>query len=152
MPQKKYFVTLTEAERQTLWELIKKGTLAARKLTRAHILLLADEGQSDDAIADALHVGRATVGRVRQRFVEEGVEAALSERPRPGKPPLLDAKQEAYVIATVCSTPPEGSARWSLRLLADEVVRLSIVDAISHETVRRTLKKTSSSLGKSMNG
>jgi transposase len=152
MPQKKYLVTLTEAERRTLWELIKKGTLAARKLARAHILLLADEGQSDEAIAGALHVGRATVGRVRQRFVEEGVEAALSERPRPGKTPLLDAKQEAYVIATVCSSPPEGRARWSLRLLADEVVRLSIVDGISHETVRRTLKKTSSSRGKSMSG
>jgi transposase len=123
--------------------LIKKGTLAARKLARAHILLLADEGQRDEAIAAALHVGTATVGRVRQRFVEEGVEAALSERPRPGKTALLDAKQEAYVIATVCASPPEGHARWSLRLLADEVVRLSIVDTISHETVRRTLKKTS---------
>ena len=142
MPQKKYLVTLTEEERRTLWALIKKGTLAARKLARAHILLLADEGQRDEAIAAALHVGRATVGRVRQRFVEEGVEAALSERPRPGKAPLLDAKQEAYVIATVCASPPEGHARWSLRLLADEVVRLSIVDTISHETVRRTLKKT----------
>lgn len=89
-----------------------------------------------------MHIGRRTVERVRQRFVEEGVDAALSERPRPGKSPLLDAKQEAYLIATTCSTPPDGRARWSVRLLADEVVRLSIVDSISRETVRRTLKKT----------
>lgn len=142
MPTKKYLVTLTEEERSTLWELIKKGSLAARKLSRAHILLLADEGRTDDVIAAALHVGSATVERTRKRFVEEGVDAALSERPRPGKTPLLDAKQEAYVIATTCSTPPEGQARWSVRLLASELVQLGIVDTISRETVRRTLKKT----------
>jgi transposase len=141
MPAKKYLVTLTEDERRTLRELLKKGTLAARKLTRAHILLLADEGHRDDEIAVALHVGRATVERVRKRFVEEGLEDALSERPRPGKARLLDAKQEAYIIATACSTPPQGQARWSVRLLADEVVQLGIVEAISRETVRRTLKK-----------
>lgn len=152
MPKKKYIVTLTEDERLSLRELIKKGSVPARKLARAHILLLADEGRADGAIGAALHVGRATVERVRKRFVEEGVEAALSERARPGKRPLLDAKQEAYVIATVCSTPPAGQARWSLRLLADEVVRLSIVDTISHETVRRTLKKTFSSPGRSKSG
>ena len=143
MPNKKYLVTLNEDERGSLRELIKKGSLAARKLSRAHILLLADEGRSDEEIASALHVGRATVERVRKRFVEEGVDVALAERPRPGKTPLLDAKQEAYVIATTCSTPPEGQARWSVRLLADELVRLGIVETISRETVRRTLKKTS---------
>lgn len=142
MPTKKYLVTLTEEERSTLWELIKKGSLAARTLSRAHILLLADEGRTDDVIAAALHVGSATVERTRKRFVEEGVDVALSERPRPGKAPLLDAKQEAYVIATTCSTPPEGQARWSVRLLASELVQLGIVDTISRETVRRTLKKT----------
>lgn len=152
MPSKKYLVTLTEEERGTLRELIKKGALAARKLARAHILLLADKAQTDEAIAAALHVGRATVGRVRERFVEEGLEAALSERPRPGKKPLLDAKQEAYVIATACSTPPEGCARWSVRLLAEEVVHLGITDAISYETVRRTLKKTFLSPGTSRSG
>lgn len=139
---KKYLVTLTEEERGMLRDLTKKGTLSARKLARAHTLLLADEGRTDEAIAAALHIGRRTVERVRQRFVEEGIDAALSERPRPGKSPLLDAKQEAYLIATTCSTPPDGRARWSVRLLADEVVRLSIVDSISRETVRRTLKKT----------
>ena len=141
MPAKKYLVTLTEDERRTLRELLKKGSLAARKLTRAHILLLADEGHRDDEIAAALHVGRATVERVRKRFVEEGLQDALSERPRPGKARLLDAKQEAYIIATACSTPPQGQARWSVRLLADELVQLGIVEAISRETVRRTLKK-----------
>jgi transposase len=141
--RKKYLVTLTEQERASLHDLIKKGTLAARKLARAHILLLADEGRADEAIAAALHVGRATVERIRKRFVEDGFEAALSERARPGKARLLDAKQEAYLIATACSTPPEGQARWSVRLLADEVVRLGVIDTISRETVRRTLKKTS---------
>lgn len=152
MPAKKYLVTLNEEEGRTLRELIKKGTLAARKLSRAHILLLADEGRTDDEIAAALHVGRATVERVRKRFVEDGFEEALRERPRPGKVPLLDGKQEAYIIATACSTPPEGRARWSVRLLAGEVVRLGIVEEISRETIRRTLKKTISSPGRSRNG
>src|SRR5689334_15341404 len=92
---KKYLVTLTDVERTTLRDLLKKGSLAARKLARAHILLLADEGRTDDAIAQALHVGRATVERVRKRFVEGDLEAALCEQPRPGKKVLLDAKQEA---------------------------------------------------------
>ena len=149
MPAKKYLVTLNEEEGRTLRELIKKGTLAARKLSRAHILLLADEGRTDDEIAAALHVGRATVERVRKRFVEDGFEEALRERPRPGKVPLLDGKQEAYIIATACSTPPEGRARWSVRLLAGD---LGIVEEISRETIRRTLKKTISSPGRSRNG
>jgi len=152
MPAKRYIVTLTDEERHTLCDLLKKGPLAARKLARAHILLLADEGRPDDEIAAALHVGRATVERVRKRFVEDGFEDALTERPRPGKPALLDAKQEAYVIATACSSPPSGRARWSVRLLADELVRRSIVDEISRETVRRTLKKTFSSPGRLRNG
>ncbi len=150
--RKKYIVSLTDDERGTLCDLLKKGTLAARKLARAHILLLADEGRTDDLIAQALHVGRATVERVRKRFVEGDLEAALSEQPRPGKKALLDAKQEAYVIATACTTPPEGQARWSIRLLADEVVRLAIVETISRETIRRTLKKTNLSPGRSRNG
>ncbi|NJN18205.1 MAG: IS630 family transposase [Oscillochloris sp.] len=142
MPTKTYLVTLTDEERHDLRALITKGTLAARKLTRAHILLLADEGRTDATIAAALHVGTATIARIRKRFVEEGVEAALSERPRPGKAPVLDAKHEAYVIATACSAPPEGQARWSIRLLTDTVVQLGMVDAVSRETIRRTLKKT----------
>jgi transposase len=149
---KKYIVDLTDAERTQLLDLIKKGALGARKLTRAHILLSADEGVSDAAIAAALHVGERTVERTRQKFVEGNLEYALSERPRPGAKRKLDAKQEARLIATACSTPPEGQKRWTMQLLADELVALSLVDAISDETVRRTLKKTSSSPGVSRNG
>jgi transposase len=140
--RKKYLVTLTADERSHLLELIKKGTAAARKLTRAHILLRADEGASDQAIADTLHVHRTTVERTRQKFVEGNLEAALSERPRPGGKRKLDPKQEARLIAVACSTPPEGQKRWTMQLLADELVTLEVVDTISDETVRRTLKKT----------
>ena len=145
---KKYVVTLTADEQTQLLDLIKKGTLAARKLTRAHILLRASEGETDEAIAASLHIHRTTVERTRQRFVEGNLEAALSERPRPGGKPKLSAKQEARLIATACSAPPEGQKRWTLHLLADELVALSVVDTISDETVRRRLKKTFSSPGK----
>ena len=140
--RKKYIVTLTAEERSQLLDLIKKGTLSARKLTRAHILLRADEGATDQAIAAALHVHRTTIERTRQKFVEGNLDAALSERARPGGKRKLDAKQEARLIAIACSRPPEGQKRWTLQLLADELVALSLVDTISDETVRRTLKKT----------
>jgi transposase len=149
---KKYIVDLTDAERIELHELIKKGTLAARKLTRAHILLRADEGATDAAIALALHIGERTVERTRQKFVEGNLEAALAESPRPGAKRKLDTKQEARLIATACSTPPEGQKRWTMQLLADELVALQLVDTISDETVRRTLKKTSLSPGALRNG
>lgn len=119
----------------------KKGRVSARKLTRAHILLQAGAGAADHAIATALHIGRATVERTRKRFVEEGVEAALSERPRPGGRPKLDGKQAALVVALACSTPPEGRTRWTMQLLANKVIERRVIDAISDETVRRTLKK-----------
>ena len=140
---KKYIVDLSDTERSELRELIKKGTLAARKLTRAHILLQAHEGATDAAIAAALHVGERTVERTRQKFVLGNLAYALAERPRPGGKRKLDAKQEARLIATACSTPPEGRKRWTLQLLADELVALQVVESISDETVRRTLKKTS---------
>jgi transposase len=149
---KKYIVDLTDAERTQLLDLIRKGTLGARKLTRAQILLGADEGASDAAIASVLHVAERTVERTRQKFVEGNLEYALSERPRKGAKRKLDALQEAHLIATTCSTPPEGQKRWTMQLLADELVALSLVDAISDETVRRTLKKTFSSPGASRNG
>jgi transposase len=104
-------------------------------------LLLADEGGADAAIAAALHVHRATVERTRPRFVEGGIERALHDRPRPGSRPKLDRKQEAFLVALACSAPPDGRARWTMQLLADRLVALEIVDAISDETVRRTLKK-----------
>jgi transposase len=149
---KRYLVTLSEDERAHLLALTKKGTLSARKLTRAHILLQADAGAMDAAIAAALHVGIATVERVRKRFVEEGLEGALRERPRPGGHRKLDGKQEAFLIALACSTPPEGRTCWTMQLLAGKLVELRVVDAISDETVRRTLKKTSSSRGRRRRG
>ena len=139
---KRYIVDLTADERAGLLALLNKGVAPARKLTRARILLLADEGGTDREIAAALHVHPATVERTRRRFVEGGVERALSERPRPGGRPKLDGKQEAYLIALACSRAPEGRAQWTMQLLADRLVELRVVDAISDETVRRTLKKT----------
>jgi hypothetical protein len=139
---KKYIVDLTDAERTELRDLIKKGTLKARKLSRAHILLRADEDATDAAIAQALHVSIRTVERTRQKFVEGNLAVALSERPRPGAQRKLDIKGEAHLVALACSTPPEGQAVWSMWLLADELVALGLVETISDETVRRTLKKT----------
>lgn len=139
--RKIYVVTLTDDERTTLLDLTKKGAAAARKITRAHILLQAADGASDQAIADALHVGRATVERTRKRFVDGNLDRALTDLPRPGAKPKLDGKQEALLIATACSTPPEPRARWTMQLLADTLVTLKVVESISDETVRRTLKK-----------
>ena len=140
---KKYIVDLTDAERTELRDLIKKGTAKARELSRAHILLHADEDATDAAIAQALHVSIRTVERTRQKFVEGNLAFALSERPRPGAQRKLDAKGEAHLVALACSTPPEGQAVWTMWLLADELVALGLVEAISDETVRRTLKKPS---------
>lgn len=145
--RKKYLVTLTEAERTTLHDLTKKGKVAARKLTRAHVLLQADAAASDDTIAAALHIGRATVERTRKRFVEQGLEGALSERPRPGAKRKLDGLAEATLVAWTCSSPPDDRSCWTMQMLADKLIELKLVDTISDETVRRTLKKTNSSLG-----
>jgi transposase len=149
---KKYIVTLTDEEQAPLHTLTKRGTVAARRLTRAHLLLQADAGLPDEAIAQALHIGTATGERIRKRFVEEGLEVALRERPRPGGPRKLDGKQEALLIALACSAPPEGRTCWTMQLLADKLVELRVVDAIADETVRRTLKKTSSSRGRRRHG
>jgi transposase len=139
--RKRYIVDLTEAERTDLRCAIRKGIASARRLTRARVLLLADAGETDEKIAAALHVHPTTVERIRQRFVAGGVERALRDQPRPGGRPKLDRKQEAFLIALACSAPPNGRARWTMQLLADRLVALEIVDAISDETVRRTLKK-----------
>jgi transposase len=143
MAAKRYVVTLADEEHTQLLALTKKGRVAARRLTRAHILLQAAAGATQEAIAAALHIGRATVVRICKRFVEEGLEAALRDRPRPGAQRKLDGKQGAFLIALACSSPPEGRTCWSMQLLADKLVELRVVDAISDETVRRTLKKTS---------
>lgn len=148
---KKYVVDLTEVERRQLFDLTSKGKVSARKLKRAHILLLADEGRSDEAIASALHVSVPTVERIRRRFVTGNLDHALTEMMRPGARRKLDGKQEAFLVATVCSTPPEGRRCWTMQLLADRLVELKVVDSISDDTVRRTLKKTISSPGKKRN-
>ena len=149
MPAKKYIVSLTSEERDQLEALLKRGRVGARVSARARILLHAAEGATDAAIAAAVRVGEATVERTRQKLVEGGLDWALRERPRPGGKRKLDGKQEAFLVATACSTPPDGRPRWTLQMLADRLVevRLVLVDAISDETVRRTLQKTSSSRG-----
>lgn len=152
MPATKYIVDLSEKEREQLLQLIRKGSSSARKLTRARILLKANEGLTDQQVARALDVGTATVGRVRQRLVEEGLESALNERPRPGQRPKLTGRQEAHLIAVACTSPPAGHARWTLRLLAGKVVELGLADAIAPETVRKILKKQSLSPGRKSSG
>ena len=146
MPKKKYLVTLDDEEREQLEHLLHSGTHTTRKVPRARILLKAAEGAEDSAIAAALSIGRATVERTRQRFVEEGL-GALEERPRPGTQPKLDAQAQARLIAEACSTAPEGRKRWTLHLLADRVVTLGLAASYSYESVRRVLKKRSSSHG-----
>jgi transposase len=138
---KKYLVTLTGEEREVLLALTTRGKVAARQLTRAHILLQADAGAPDEAIARALHAGMATVERVRKRFVEQGLEAALTERPRPGGRRRLDGRAEAFLVALACSTPPDERKCWTMQLLADTLVDLTDTDKVSADTVRRALKK-----------
>jgi transposase len=148
---KRYRVTLTAEERGELGRMIARGKADARKLAHARVLLQADEAEGgparvDGDVASALDVSVRTVERVRQRFVEQGLAAALLPKPSPrlyGR--KLDGEQEAHLLALACAAPPEGKARWSLRLLAERMVALEQVDTLSHETVRQTLKKTKSS-------
>lgn len=149
---KRYVVSLSDEERTELLVLTRKGTQRARKCRRAQILLLADEGQTDAQIAAALHAGIATVERLRKRCVEVGLEAALNDKPRPGRERKLDGKQEAFLVALACSPPPEGRAQWSMQLLADQMVTLGVVGELSDETVRRRLKETNCSPGASRVG
>jgi Homeodomain-like domain len=149
--KKKYPVILSETERDDLKSLITSGSATARKLAHARILLKADEspegdGWVDERIAEAVESSQPTVSRVRKQYCCEGLEAALNRRP-PNREyrRKLDGQQEARLVALACSEPPEGHARWSLRLLADKVVELEIVEEVSYQTVRRTLKKTNSS-------
>ena len=153
MPSKQYKVTLSEEERTVLFDLISKGKAAARKLTRARILLKADQSQgepawSDQQISEALNVDRSTVERTRKAFVEESMQAALSRkrRCRPGNQ-KFDGQKEAHLIAIACSPAPQGRERWTLQLLADKMVQLNHFESISYEAVRQVLKKTNLSLG-----
>jgi hypothetical protein len=153
MRQTKYAVTLTEAERAQLRTLVGSGDAPARMLTRPRILLKANQGEggpgwTDAAIAGALDVHPTTVARVRRAFVEGGREAALArQRPDRVYPRRLDGAAEAHLVALACADPPPGRERWTLRLLAGELVRLEVVPTVSHETVRRTLKQTLSNPG-----
>jgi len=147
MARKKYIVQLTDEERQELLAMTRKGTIKARKMKRALILLKADEGLTDPEIMAAVQVSRPTVERIRKRFVEGGLERALQENPRPGQKRKLDGRGEAVLIALACSEAPPGHGHWTLRLLANKLVEMEVVESISHETVRLTLKKTLSSPG-----
>ena len=122
------------------------------KVKRALILCKADEGLSDQDIAESVYVGASTVGRVRRRFVLEGLESALNERPRPGQKRKLTPKQQAHMIAIACTDAPDGHTHWTLQLLADKVVELEFASSISLETVRKIIKKTSSSPGRTRSG
>jgi len=144
---KRYLVDLTNDEREILLGLTRKGKTAARRLKRAQILLAAADGRTDQTIAATVRCSVATVERTRKRFAAGGLDWALSEAPRPGAKRKLDGKQEAYLVALACSDPPAGREHWTMQLLADRLVTLAVTDAISDETVRRLLKKTSSSRG-----
>lgn len=150
---KKYIISLTSEERQTLEQLTRTGKAPAYKLNHARILLKADINQDkggwiDKDISQALDISISTIERVRQLFVEVGLEAALSRQPpRNTKPRILDGEQEAHLIAITCSQPPEGYARCTLRLLAERMVELEYIESICHETIRQTLKKMTLSPG-----
>ena len=148
---KKYIVRLTGEEREPLEAMVSKGKTSARKIVHAQILLKADRdgpNWTDEEISEAFGVHTSTVRSIRERFVNEGLESALN-RKKQAKPPrerILDGAKEAQLLAVACGSPPDGRARWTLHLLAGKLVEMRLVETISHETVRRTLKKTSSSL------
>lgn len=147
MSQKSHCVKLSQLERQYLQKIVESGKNKARKITRCRILLLADKskGKTDKEISNALGVCLATIFNIRRRYCAQGAEHAIREAPRSGQPPKFTGKSTAKITALACSKPPEGRARWSLRLLADRVVELDIVETISHQSIRNILKKTSSS-------
>lgn len=153
MPQKRYIVALSCEGRETLESLTTTGKTFVYKLNHARILLKADINQEgggwrDQDISDALDISVSTIERVRQRFVAQSLEVALGRQtPSRTKPRLLDGEQAAHLIALACAETPEGQGKWSLRLLADQLVELGYVESISHETVRQTLKKTNSNPG-----
>ena len=149
---KRYRVTLTDTERDRLVSLSRKRTASVRMVRRAQALLLAAEDKTDEEIAEQLRMGVTTLERLRRRFVEEGLEASLRERPRPGARPKLGPKEQAFVVALACTKPPEGRHRWTMQMLADRVVELELVPDISDEAIRRLLKRTSSSPGSRRRG
>ena len=145
--QKQWVVQLSDDERQQLTEMTRKGVHSARVMTRARLLLLSDGGLLDRDVAERQGVSTATVASIRRKYTEGGLQAALYEKARPKQPPKLNAQQTAILIAEVCSSP-DGREKWTMQLLADRLVTLGVVDRISDETVRRTLKKTRSNRGR----
>ena len=148
---KKYIIDLGAEERDELQRLLRSGKTATRKATRARILLKADDGLSDEQIAEEVSTSVPTIERVRKRFVEESLKC-LHEHSRPGQKLKLDPKAEAHLVAVACSQAPAGRRRWTLRLLADKVVELGLSASLSHETVGQYLKKTNSNRGGKNNG
>ena len=150
---KKYIIKLTKREKENLSDIASKGKGSAKKILHARVLLKADAGSygeswTDEKIVEAFDIGVRTVERIRERCVTEGLEAALTRREHKRyRPPKLDGKQEAYLVSIACSKAPEGRKRWTLRLLADKMVEMKYVDKLSHEGVRKTLKKMQLSLG-----
>jgi transposase len=148
MANEKHEVHLKEEERRRLLGVVSKGRNKAVVIQRAHILLKVDEGKTDAEISQILYVSEQTIRRIRLRFAQEGLQAALEDRPHPAAGSELDEKQQAHIIALACSEPPAGQARWTLELLTREVLKDGIVTHLSPETVRLLLKKTNSSLGR----
>jgi len=145
--KKQYPVKLSDDERSELSDITRKGKAGARKINRARVLLMADAGKKDREIIEALDLSPSTVARTRQRFAEEGMERAMNDKARSGRPPRLDGKQAAFLVALTCSESPEDRETWTMQLLADKLVEVGIVESISDESVRRTLKKMNSSPG-----
>ncbi len=151
MRSRKYIVKLTAEQQKTLKDIVSKGNKSARIIKRANILLLADKNQSGREIANNVSVCQVMISKLCRRFQQEGLDV-LYDKSRPGQPRKLDGKAEARLTALACSTPPEGHARWTVRLLADEVVRLELVDSICPKAVWSTLKKTTLNRGKNTSG
>lgn len=150
--KQQYAVTLSDAERTGLLRCINQGDRGARHLKRAHMLLLAAEGKRDRDIAQALHASLQTVRNIRKKYAAGGLEAALHDRPRPGGARKLTPKGEATLIALACSAPPEERSSWTMQRLADKLIELDLVETLSDETVRRTLKKTGLNRGRNSSG
>lgn len=142
-----YCVRLEEGERKELTIYLRRGKSSSRSLTRARILLLADEGRSDEEISDILKVSKSTASRIRKRYCEGGLDSSLHEKSRSGAPTKLDGRIEAQITLLACSEPPDGRSKWTVRLLADKLVEMEAVDSISHMSVQRLLKKMKLNLG-----
>lgn len=140
--KKKDIIKLKKKDQKILEQLVIKGSQKARTITRSRILLMSNDGKTDTQIIEALNVARNTIRTVRYRYVHDGLETAVNEQQRPGAPNKFTGRDKAKITAIACSQPPDGRNRWTLRLIADTMVELNMVDDISHQTVKRVLKKT----------